>query len=67
MVRVAFESHGREETMQLAGWVIFDILSHFETQMGAFMLQTGNVGLRKGLLIVEVRIYNSQSPLLDSF
>ena len=67
MVRVAFGSRGREETVQLAGWVIFDILPHFETQMGTSMLQTGNVGLGKGLLIVEVRIYNSQSPLLDSF
>ena len=38
MVRVAFGSHRREETVQLAGWVIFDILPHFETQMGASML-----------------------------
>lgn len=66
MVRVAFGSHGREETLQLAGRVIFDIVPDFETQVGASILQTGNVGLRKSLLIVEVRIYDSQSPLLDS-
>lgn len=66
MVRVAFGSHGREETVQLAGRVIFDIVPDFETQVSASILQTGNVGLRKSLLIVEVRIYDSQSPLLDS-
>lgn len=66
MVRVEFGSHGREETVQLAGRVIFDIVPDFETQVGASILQTGNVGLRKSLLIVEVRIYDSQSPLLDS-
>lgn len=66
MVRVAFGSHGREESVQLAGRVIFDIVPDFETQVGASILLTGNVGLHKSLLIVEVRIYDSQSPLLDS-
>ena len=38
MVIVAFGSHGREETVQLVGRVIFDIVSHFETQVGASIL-----------------------------
>ena len=38
MVRVAFGSHGREEMVQLAGRVIFDIVPHFETQVGASIL-----------------------------
>ena len=67
MVRVAFGSHGREKAVQLAIWVIFDIVPHFKTQVGASILQTGNVGLCKSLLIVEVGVYDSQGPLLDSF
>ena len=31
-------SHGREETVQLAGRIIFDIVPHFETQVGASIL-----------------------------
>ena len=35
MVRVAFGSHGREKAVQLAIRVIFDIVPHFKTQVGA--------------------------------
>lgn len=38
MVKVAFGSHGREETVQLADRVVFDIVPHFETQVGVSIL-----------------------------